>query len=327
MYLVTGGAGFIGSNLVASLVGQGEAVVVSDWLGEGDKWRNLAKHELEDIVAPENLPQFLEENAQHLKGVFHMGAISATTETDGDALMDNNFRLSKSLWHVCSDHGIPFIYASSAATYGGGEHGFDDGDSIDHLSNLLPLNGYGWSKQLFDRWVVRRIANKAPQPPQWAGMKFFNVYGPNEYHKGGQASVPFHLFNQVTSGEPARLFQSHHPDYSDGGQLRDFIAVDDCVNVMMWLKDNPKVNGLFNVGTGQARSFSDLARAVFDAMDKNENIKYVPTPESIRDKYQYFTEANMNKLRSAGYDRPFTSLEEGVARYVKEFLAKEDSYR
>ncbi len=327
MYLVTGGAGFIGSNLVASLTEKGEAVVVSDWLGEGDKWRNLAKHELEDIVAPESLSGFLAENAQYLKGVFHMGAISATTETDGDALMDNNFRLSKALWNVCAKHSIPFIYASSAATYGGGEHGFDDEDNIEHLSNLLPLNGYGWSKQLFDRWVARRIANKAPQPSQWAGLKFFNVYGPNEYHKGGQASVPFHLFNQVTSGEPARLFQSHHPDYSDGGQLRDFIAVDDCIKVMMWLKDNPKVNGLFNVGTGQARSFSDLARAVFEAMDKNENIKYVPTPESIRDKYQYFTEANMSKLKAAGYDRLFISLEEGVGRYVKEFLAKEDPYR
>ncbi|MFD2204268.1 ADP-glyceromanno-heptose 6-epimerase [Kiloniella antarctica] len=327
MYLVTGGAGFIGSNLVASLTEKGEAVVVSDWLGEGDKWRNLAKHELEDVIAPEKLSEFLAEHAQHLKGVFHMGAISATTETDGDALMENNFRLSKILWSICAKHSIPFIYASSAATYGGGEQGFDDTDSIDHLSNLLPLNGYGWSKQLFDRWVARRIANKSPQPPQWAGLKFFNVYGPNEYHKGGQASVPFHLFNQVTSGEPARLFQSHHPDYSDGGQLRDFIAVEDCVSVMMWLKDHQDVNGLFNVGTGQARSFVDLARAVFEAMDKNENIKYVPTPESIRDKYQYFTEANMNKLKAAGYNHPFLSLEEGVGRYVKEFLAKEDSHR
>lgn len=327
MFLVTGGAGFIGSNLVASLVEQGKSVVVSDWLGHDDKWRNLAKHELEDIIKPEALPAFLAENADKLEGVFHMGAISATTETDGDALMENNFKLSKDLWHVCAKHNVPYIYASSAATYGGGEHGFDDEEDIAHLAKLQPLNGYGWSKQLFDRWVARRVANKDPQPPQWAGLKFFNVYGPNEYHKGGQASVAFHLFNQVMSGEAAKLFQSHHPDYSDGGQLRDFIAVEDCVRVMMWLKENPTVSGLFNVGTGQARSFVDLARAVFSAMDRNENIKYVPTPENIRDKYQYFTEARMSKLKEAGYDHPFTSLEEGVQRYVTEFLAQEDAYK
>ncbi|MCZ4281864.1 ADP-glyceromanno-heptose 6-epimerase [Kiloniella laminariae] len=327
MYLVTGGAGFIGSNLVAALVQQGKSVVVCDWLGSGDKWRNLARHELEDIIPPEKMKDYLSQHGERISAVFHMGAISATTETNADALMDNNFRLSKTLWNICATRRIPFIYASSAATYGGGEGGFDDDQSIEHLAKLLPLNGYGWSKQLFDRWVARRIANNAPQPPQWAGLKFFNVYGPNEYHKEGQASVPYHLFKQITTGEPARLFQSHHPDYPDGGQLRDFISVDDCINVMLWLKDNRKVSGLFNVGTGQARTFSDLARAVFAAMDKNENIKYVPTPEAIRDKYQYFTEANMDKLKAAGYDRPFLTLEEGVTRYIQEHLARENAYR
>ncbi|WP_422365208.1 ADP-glyceromanno-heptose 6-epimerase [Pelagibius sp.] len=326
MLLVTGGAGFIGSNLVASLAERGEAVVVCDRLGQGDKWRNLAHHDLEDVIPPEELPDFLRWAEGRLKGVFHLGAISATTESDGDALMANNFRLSKVFWDHCTQEEIPLIYASSAATYGAGAEGFDDDASRDYLAGLRPLNGYGWSKHLFDRWVMRRLALEAPAPRQWAGLKFFNVYGPNEYHKGGQASVAFHLFGQLSRGEPAKLFQSHHPDYADGGQLRDFIWVGDCVDVMLWLYDNPSVNGLFNVGTGKARSFADLARAVFAAMERPENISYVPTPEAIRDKYQYFTEATTARLRAAGYDKPFTELEDGVARYVKDFLVKPDPY-
>ncbi|MEQ9606624.1 MAG: ADP-glyceromanno-heptose 6-epimerase [Kiloniellaceae bacterium] len=332
MLLVTGGAGFIGSNLVAALAERGHDVVVCDRLGAGDKWRNLAHHTIEDVIPPEELPQFLRWAEGRLSAVFHLGAISATTETDGDALLANNFRLSKVFWDHCAREGIPLIYASSAATYGDGAEGFDDDASAEYLAGLRPLNGYGWSKHLFDRWVMRRLAKDAPPdeswaPPQWAGLKFFNVYGPNEYHKGGQASVAWHLFGQLSRGEPARLFQSHHPDYADGGQLRDFIWVGDCVDVMLWLLDNPKVSGLFNVGTGKARSFADLARAVFAAMDKPENISYVPTPEAIRDKYQYFTEAKMARLRTAGYDRPFTDLEEGVARYVKDYLTQSDPYR
>ncbi|WP_340115689.1 ADP-glyceromanno-heptose 6-epimerase [Pelagibius sp. 7325] len=332
MLLVTGGAGFIGSNLVAALAERGHDVVVCDRLGEGDKWRNLAHHTIEDVIPPEELPQFLRWAEGRLSAVFHLGAISATTETDGDALLANNFRLSKVFWDHCAREGIPLIYASSAATYGDGAEGFDDDASAEYLARLRPLNGYGWSKHLFDRWVMRRLAKDAPPdeswaPPQWAGLKFFNVYGPNEYHKGGQASVAWHLFGQLSRGEPARLFQSHHPDYADGGQLRDFIWVGDCVDVMLWLLDHPKVSGLFNVGTGKARSFADLARAVFAAMDKPENISYVPAPEAIRDKYQYFTEAKMARLRTAGYGKPFTDLEEGVARYVKDYLTQSDPYR
>ncbi len=332
MLLVTGGAGFIGSNLVAALCERGADVIVCDRLGEGDKWRNLAHHAIEDVVPPEELPQFLRWAEGRLKAVFHMGAISATTETDGDALLANNFRLSKVFWDHCAREGIPLVYASSAATYGDGAEGFDDDADPAHLTRLRPLNGYGWSKHLFDRWVQRRLARSGSAedgaaPPQWAGLKFFNVYGPNEYHKGGQASVAWHLFGQLTRGEPARLFQSHHPDYPDGGQLRDFIWVGDCVDVMLWLYDNPEVSGLFNVGTGKARSFADLARAVFAAMARPENISYVPTPEAIRDRYQYFTEAKMARLRAAGYDKPFTELEDGVARYVRDFLAQPDPYR
>jgi ADP-L-glycero-D-manno-heptose 6-epimerase len=327
MLLVTGGAGFIGSNLVAALSARGEAVVVCDRLGQGDKWRNLAHHEVEDVIPPEELPTFLRWAEGRLSAVFHLGAISATTETDGDALIANNFRLSKVFWDHCTAEQIPLIYASSAATYGDGAEGFDDDMDRTHLARLRPLNGYGWSKHLFDRWVARRVAEELPAPPQWAGLKFFNVYGPNEYHKGGQASVAWHLFGQLSRGEPARLFQSHHPDYADGGQLRDFIWVGDCVDVMLWLRDTPGVSGLFNVGTGQARSFADLARAVFAALERPENISYVPTPESIRDKYQYFTEAKMARLRGAGYDRPFTALEDGVARYLRDFLTRPDPYR
>lgn len=332
MLLVTGGAGFIGSNLVAALSERGEKVIVCDRLGQGDKWRNLAHHEVEDIVPPEELPQFLRWAEGRLSGVFHLGAISATTETDGDALLAHNFRLSKVFWDHCAREQIPLIYASSAATYGDGTEGFDDAPDRASLARLRPLNGYGWSKHLFDRWVLRRLAEDAPAgddraPPQWAGLKFFNVYGPNEYHKGSQASVVWHLFGQLSRGEPAKLFRSHHPDYPDGGQLRDFIWVGDCVEAMLWLLDNPTVSGLFNLGTGKARSFADLARAVCAAMERPENIGYVPTPEALRDRYQYFTEAKMAHLRAAGYDRPFTGLEDGVARYVRDFLSTPDPYR
>ena len=321
MFLVTGGAGFIGSHLVARLSDRGDRVVVSDWLGRGDKWRNLAKHQLEDMIAPEQLPQFLDKHGRNFDAVFHMGAISATTETDGDALLDNNFRLSCALWNFCYHQGKPFIYASSAATYGGGEHGFNDDADI---AKLAPLNSYGWSKQLFDRWVLAR--NQGPR--RWAGLKFFNVYGPNEYHKGAQASVALHLFDQIQAGEPAKLFQSHNPDYPNGGQLRDFIHVDDCVDVMLWLYETETLaSGLYNVGTGSARSFHDLARAVFAGMSQSEQITFIPTPEHIRAHYQYFTEADMRKLRAAGYDKPFRTLEDGVQDYVRNFLMKGKAHR
>jgi|TARA_R110002072_G_scaffold517_33_gene3272 ADP-L-glycero-D-manno-heptose 6-epimerase len=326
MILVTGGAGFIGSNLVAALAERGERVVVCDWLKKGDKWRNLAKHELEEIVAPENLDHWL-STSYGVTAVIHMGAISATTERDGDALVENNLNLSQKLWRWCVTNGTPFIYASSAATYGDGSHGFDDCDSRAHQAKLRPLNGYGWSKHLFDRWVARRLELGHIAPPLWAGLKFFNVYGPNEQHKQAQASVPLHLFNQISSGENARLFQSHHPDYEDGGQLRDFIWVGDVVKVVLWLLDSRQTSGLFNVGTGKARSFHDLARAVFKTMGKPENIEFIPTPEALRAKYQYFTEANMARLHAAGYDQPFTSLEDGIGQYLRDYLMTDDPHR
>jgi ADP-L-glycero-D-manno-heptose 6-epimerase len=327
MILVTGGAGFIGSNLVAALAEDGQRVAVCDRLGQHDKWRNLAKRELEDLVRPDRLADFLAHSAGALSAVVHLGAISDTTERDADRLVETNFALSRLLWSWCAEHNKQFIYASSAATYGDGGAGFDDDVSIEHLETLRPLNGYGWSKHLFDRWVARRLSLDGPRPLQWAGLKFFNVYGPNEYHKGAQASVAWHLYGQVSKGEPARLFRSHRPDYDDGGQLRDFVWVGDCVEVILWLLDQRRVNGLFNVGTGAARSFSDLARALFDALGRPENILYVPTPEAIRDSYQYFTQASMERLRAAGYEAPFTALEDGVAHYVGDYLSRDDPYR
>jgi len=328
MYVVTGGGGFIGSNIVWALeqAGLGPVVVV-DRLRDADKWRNLAKRELMDVVDPANLNAFLEANYNTITAIIHMGAISATTETDVDLIMDSNFRLSMDLWHWCSSHRVRYIYASSAATYGDGEHGFVDDVSCEALAKLRPLNPYGWSKQLFDRRVARIIEGDEPRPPQWAGLKFFNVYGPNEYHKGRMSSVVSQVYKTISDDEPAVLFRSHHPDYEDGGQLRDFVWVGDCVSIILWLLDNQDVNGIFNCGTGKARSFADLAKAVYTALDKNPDIQFVDTPEDIRDKYQYFTEASMDKLHQAGYNGGSTSLEDGVKEYVQSFLDADDRYR
>ncbi|MBT6137159.1 MAG: ADP-glyceromanno-heptose 6-epimerase [Rhodospirillaceae bacterium] len=331
MIVVTGGAGFIGSNLVAALCERdAEArvdIVVCDHLGSDDKWRNIAKRELADVVPPDELGAFLDAHAGEIEAIFHLGASSSTTETDVDFILRNNFRLSLDLWQWCATHDARLIYASSAATYGDGSDGFTDDASIAGLSKLAPLNPYGWSKHLFDRRVLRLIADGAPSPRQWAGLKFFNVYGPNEYHKGGQKSVVSQIYPRAAEGLPAILFRSHHPDYTDGGQLRDFVWVGDCVDVMLWLLDNPGTNGLFNLGTGKARSFADLASAVYVALEREPVLEFVDTPVEIRDRYQYFTQAHMEKLRDAGYDGQFTSLEEGVRRYVQDFLETEDPYR
>jgi ADP-L-glycero-D-manno-heptose 6-epimerase len=328
MIVVTGGAGFIGSNILAALEKRGETrLVVCDRLRSNDKWRNLAKRELADIVHPEQLFQFLEGNRKPIKAIIHMGAISATTETDADRISANNFSLSLALWKWCAFNDVRFIYASSAATYGDGAEGFDDDWSVGHLARLRPLNAYGWSKNLFDRRVARKIADGSRKPPQWAGLKFFNVYGPNEYHKGSQQSVVAQVYPHAHAGAAYQLFRSHNPKYKDGEQLRDFIWIDDCVDVMMWLLDNPHVNGVFNCGTGNARTFRDLASAVYRAVGREPMIKYQDTPVAIRDKYQYFTEANMHRLRQAGYSKPFTPLEEGVTQYVTQFLAQPDPYK
>lgn len=329
MFVVTGGAGFIGSNIIAALEERypDEKLVVVDRLRDGVKWRNIAMRDLYDIIHPDDLFAFLAEYQEDVKAIFHMGAISATTESDADKIVDNNFRLTTALWDWCAQYDVRFIYASSAATYGDGEHGFDDFQDRKNLSALMPLNAYGWSKHLFDRTVARTLEDGGATPPQWAGLKFFNVYGPNEYHKGGQQSVVAHVYPDASEKMMCRLFKSHHPDYEDGGQLRDFIWVGDVVDVIMWLYENDGVSGLFNVGTGKARSFKDLASAVYTALDQEPKIHYIDTPVKIRDKYQYYTQANMDKLRQAGYDKPFTELEEGVRRYVQDYLCKDNPHR
>mgnify|MGYP005851582695 FL=1 len=326
MILVTGGAGFIGSNIVAALAARGEEVVVCDRLRSDGKWRNLAKHAVAAIIAPDSLAAWL-DRAPKLRAIVHMGAISATTERDGDLTAATNITLPLALWEWCAAQAVPLIYASSAATYGDGAAGFDDDAAPEALARLRPLNLYGWSKHAFDRRVADLVARGRSRPPHWAGLKFFNVYGPNEYHKGPMISVVKRKADEIAAGKPATLFRSHRADIPDGHQARDFIWVGDCVDVVLWLLDHPEVSGLFNVGTGRARTYVDLARAVFAAMNRVPEISFIDTPEHLRGQYQYFTQARVERLRAAGYQRPFTSLEDGVATYVRDYLLAADPYR
>ncbi len=326
MIVITGGTGFLGSFLAAKLDERDERIVICDWLETGDKWRNIAKRDIEYIIDPSQLFDFLESYSDEITTIIHMGAISATTETDGDAIAENNLRLSQDLWLWCADNKTQLIYASSAATYGDGKQGFNDCEDRKGLSAYRPLNAYGWSKNQFDRWIARQKERGVPQPTQCVGLKFFNVYGPNEYHKGGMRSVVHQIYPFAQRKEPFKLFKSHHPDYEDGGQLRDFVWVGDCADVMVWMIDHPEINGLYNMGTGQARSFADLAKAVYKAAGTEPKIEFRDMPEELRGKYQYYTQADMSKLRNAGYEKPFTSLEEGIRIYVQEYIAKEDPY-
>jgi len=326
MLLVTGGAGFIGSNLVASLNEAGRTdIAVNDSLGSDGKWRNLGGRQLADFVPPADLMRWLD--GRKLDAVLHLGAISSTTATDGDALMESNFRLSLRLLDWCTAMGTPFIYASSAATYGDGSQGFSDDFSPAALKRLKPMNLYGWSKHLFDLAVVERAARGEKLPPQWAGLKFFNVFGPNEYHKGEMMSLVAKRFGDAKAGKPVRLFKSYRRGIGDGEQKRDFIGVDDAVAVVRWLMGTPAVSGLFNVGTGAARSFRDLIAAMFAALGREPLIEYIEMPESIRDSYQYFTQAETANLRRAGYSTAFAPLEDTVRLYVTQYLDRADRYR
>jgi ADP-L-glycero-D-manno-heptose 6-epimerase len=326
MLLVTGGAGFIGSNVVASLNEAGRAdIAVSDVLGIDGKWRNLKSRELADFVPSADLTRWLEN--RKLDAIIHLGAISSTTATDGDAVMENNFRLSLRLLDWCTATRTPFIYASSAATYGNGEQGYADDWANGELKKLKPMNLYGWSKQLFDLAVAERVRRKEKMPPQWAGLKFFNVFGPNEYHKGEMMSLVAKRFDEAKGGKPIKLFKSHRDGVADGEQRRDFIYVDDAVAVTRWLIETPAVSGIFNVGTGQARSFRDLMVSMFAALGQQPLIDYIDMPVSIRDSYQYFTQAQTDNLRRAGYNADFTPLEAAVKRYVNDYLDRADRYR
>jgi ADP-L-glycero-D-manno-heptose 6-epimerase len=326
MLLVTGGAGFIGSNVVASLNEAGRTdIAVADVLGKDGKWQNLRKRQLADFVPPSELMKWLD--GRRLDAVIHMGAISETTARDGDAVMESNFRLSLALLDWCTAMSTPLIYASSAATYGDGAQGFSDDWQLPALRQLRPLNLYGWSKHLFDLAIVDRASKGQKLPPQWAGLKFFNVFGPNEYHKGEMMSLVAKRFDEAKAGNPVRLFKSHRPDIADGDQRRDFLHVDDAVGVVRWLLESPRTSGIFNVGTGQASSFRQLISAMFAALGRPPDIQYIAMPESIRDSYQYFTQASVDNLRRAGYNAGFTPIEDGISRYVSNHLDQTDRYR
>ncbi len=315
MIVVTGADGFIGSCLVTRLNEAGyEDIIVVDEFHTAAKEKNLAGKKFELKVHRDSFPEWFAENYKEVHFVFHIGARTDTTEFDMEIFNRLNLYYSQSLWNICAEHAIPLVYASSAATYGAGEFGY--ADELSNISNLKPLNPYGWSKQYFDRWLLEQKR----QPPFWAGLKFFNVYGPNEYHKGRMASVIFHAFHQIRNTGKVKLFRSHRPDYKDGWQLRDFIYVKDVIDVCIFLMKNKVPSSIYNLGTGKARSFYDLAAATFVAMDKPVSIDYVDIPEDIRDKYQYFTEADMSKLIKTGYKNPFTSLEDGVRDYVQQYL-------
>ena len=325
MLLVTGGAGFIGSNIVAALNEAGRSdIAINDFLGSDEKWRNLQKRRFADFVAPADLTRWLHN--RRLDAVIHMGAISDTTARDGDLVLATNFRLSMELLDWCTKTRTPFLYASSAATYGDGAQGFDDDVAVPALQRLRPLNLYGFSKHAFDLAVAARHADGEALPPQWTGLKFFNVFGPNEYHKGEMMSLLAKRFDDAKAGRTIRLFQSHKEGIGDGEQKRDFLYVEDAAAVVLWLLASPHVCGLYNVGTGEARSFRALIEALFAALGQKPRIEYVAMPEAIRGQYQYFTLAKMGRLRAAGYNADFTPLDAAVRRYVG-FLDAADRYR
>lgn len=316
-YIVTGGAGFIGSNIIAALNERGEDdILVVDHLGQSEKWRNLVGLRFAEYQEKDDFRAAVQfDRVGDVDVVFHMGACSTTTETNASYLIDNNYRYTRELCAWCLEHNVRFIYASSAATYGDGSLGYSDDDET--TQKLRPLNMYGFSKHLFDLWALRHGVLD-----QVVGLKFFNVFGPREDHKGDMRSVAHKAYQQILESGEVRLFRSYRPDYADGEQVRDFVYVKDAVEVALFFADHPERNGLFNCGTGRARTWNDLARAVFAAMDRPVKIRYVDMPDYLQGKYQYHTVAEVTKLKEAGYDRPFTELEEGVRHYVREWLAK-----
>jgi len=321
MIIVTGAAGFIGSCLVGKLNNQGirEIGIVDDF-SHPEKAKNTGNKAFRSSVDRHEFVGWFRENQSAIEFVYHIGARTDTTEFDMAVFDELNLNYSKEVWKLCTEFQIPLVYASSAATYGDGSLGYLDNHQL--IPYLRPLNPYGISKNEFDKWVLAQTDT----PPSWFGLKFFNVYGPNEYHKGRMASVVFHAFNQIRDTGTVKLFRSHRPDYEDGEQLRDFIYVKDVVNVLLFLLHHPTNSGIYNLGTGKARTFLDLVNAVFSSLDKTPEIHFIDTPADIRDKYQYFTEANMHKLRSIGYAKPFTSLEDGIREYVQDYLIEGSCY-
>lgn len=315
MIIVTGAAGFIGSCLVGKLNTEGyNDIAIVDDFSDSEKNHNLEGKIFTQKIDRSVFHEWLKANHRFVEFIFHIGARTDTTEFNKQIFDDLNLNYTKNIWNICVEFGLPLVYASSAATYGNGEFGYDDNESM--IEKLVPLNPYGESKNDFDKWALAQ----EKKPYFWVGLKFFNVYGPNEFHKGRMASVIFHAFNQINKTGGMKLFRSHNPEYKDGEQLRDFVYVKDVTSVCMFLLNHRKNSGIYNLGSGKARTFLDLVKNTFKAMDKPEHIEFIDTPVDIRDKYQYFTEANMTKLKSIGYSTPFHTLEEGVQDYVKTYL-------
>lgn len=327
MIVVTGGAGFIGSNIVASLNEAGRNdVVVCDCLGSEGKWQTLAQRVVQDIIPPDELMSWL-DNRTDIDAIIHMGANSSTLAQDGDEVMKNNFRFSLQLLDWCTDRQVKLIYASSAATYGDGSQGFEDDLSLTYLRKLRPLNLYGWSKHLFDQVVATRLENGTRLPPLCVGLKFFNVFGPNEQHKGGMMSLVSKYFPKIRAGETIDLFKSYNPNYEDGEQLRDFVYVLDITRTIEWLLYNGEGVALYNLGSGEARSFLDLMGAIFDALGQEKRIRFVEMPEAMRARYQYYTKADQKRLRATGCPVPSTPLETAVRHCVETYLNSDVPYR
>lgn len=321
MIIVTGAAGFIGSCLIAKLNEENfNYIIAVDQFDDAEKKKNLKGKKIQEMVERDDFFSWLNQNYEEVEFIFHIGARTDTTEFDTAVFDKLNLNYSKEIWNRCVNYQIPLVYASSAATYGAGELGYKDDESI--IPQLQPLNPYGVSKNEFDKWALAQ----EKKPFFWVGLKFFNVYGPNEYHKGRMASVIWHAYGQIMQKGEMKLFRSHNPDYKDGEQMRDFVYVKDVVNVCYFLMRHRKDSGIYNLGSGKARTFLDLTKAVFKATGKDENISFVDTPEDIREKYQYFTEADMHKLKSIGYHTPFHSLEEGINEYVQQYLAPHRYY-
>ncbi len=326
MLVITGGGGFIGSVVAAALNDCGhDDLVIVDRFGTSEKWRNIAKREFFEIVPIDQLFDWLGRHGGLVDTIFHLGANSSTFVTDADEIIATNLNCSVALWRWCAEAGKRLIYASSAATYGDGSAGFDDRSDRQSLARLRPLNLYGWSKHAFDCWAVREAA-RGHAPPFWAGLKFFNVFGPNEYHKGEMQSLVAKNYRRVADGAPIRLFKSYRPDFADGGQLRDFVYVKDCAAAVLWLWQHGRDSGLYNIGTGQARSFRDLIAALGAACDREPVVEYVDMPPELRASYQYFTEAPIERLRLGGYVAPFTGLEAAVNDFVSNYLSQPDRY-
>lgn len=319
--VVTGGAGFIGSNLVEEMGRRGQLAVVIDDFAVPEKWNNVRHPNIHELVNWTEAFDWMDRHSDRVSSIFHLGAVSSTTASDLSLLLKKNIHFSNTMWDWCAAHGKPLVYASSAATYGDGSLGFSDATALDALEKLVPLNPYGWSKHIVDLRILRSVAAGAKQPPAWYGVKFFNVYGPREHHKGDMRSVALKLYEKVKAGGQIELFRSNRPDFADGMQLRDFIHVGDSIDVMLWLMMNRPPSGIYNIGTGRAEAFLEIAKAIIAETGSPGEVRFIDMPEAIRDRYQYFTQADMRKLQSVGYDAPFRTVGEGVADYVRALSA------